>query len=940
VATDTSTDRRVGLDVARALGAVVLLVALLVFLPWGLANFVGWPLPRQLPSWDELRRALGGSSISDSVLVKALALVCWIAWVQLVASVVAESVAWSRGRVARQLPLSGVVQPLVRHLVVSATLLLGALRAQPVAVPAVTLPAVELAYAELPSVPRDGTETPAPEPDAGEEEQPTCVVRPRDSLWKLAEDHLGDGLRWRELWDMNAGREFPDGVGFTDPDLIRPGWVLNLPADAGAPGSSPEPHPAVAPEPAARDQRHPSPPSSLQPEGDASHPSSAIRAVPGPATTPVQVPERPSSTVAPAGEDREPVSSPQNLAPVIGSALAVGLVAYLGRLRLGQQRRRAPGWTIPRPPESLVGAEVYLRREASAGSEGAARLDLVLRALASSLASSRRAPVPAIEAVSASEDAVEVLFAAALRAPAGPFEVGAGGRAWTLPATVSGDDLVAAGAGQSVPVPALAEVGRIGDRQVFVDLEASPLTAITGDDEEARALLWALAYDLATNTRADDLRIVVIGDPPPGLAALDRVEVVSSAEEVLESLNEEADATRAALKEVGCRSTAEARSRQPADPWTPTLVLVEAEAEGDDVSLREITKDGAGISVVAARPEPSDETSRRLIVDGSTVVLTPPGLTLEAGGLSADLVAAAGDLLNIAAGDGDGGEIVDDLGEAVDEAAHLSPVVPLALRLPGCGDDDANEGRLLVKVLGSVDFVGGRRPLDRRQSRELVVYLALHPAGVDEGRLKAALWPDRAPQGGAFNEAVSRARRCLGTADDGTHHLPHVRDGLYRLGDGSATDFSLLEGAYRRARINSSEETMGGLAEALALVRGLPFEGSRGFEWAHAEGFVARMEGLVAEAAALVAEWSLECDDNETAIWATRQGTKAALADERLYQLRMRAQAAIGDRAGIEATVDELCAVLEIADPSAGLLPETMALYESLRRPGHRVASG
>jgi DNA-binding SARP family transcriptional activator len=270
----------------------------------------------------------------------------------------------------------------------------------------------------------------------------------------------------------------------------------------------------------------------------------------------------------------------------------------------------------------------------------------------------------------------------------------------------------------------------------------------------------------------------------------------------------------------------------------------------------------------------------------------------------------------------------------------VAEVVPLALRLPPLDDDDAHHGRLLVKVLGSVDFVGSKSPLDRPQSRELVVYLALHPAGVDEGRLKTALWPDRAPQGGAFNEAVSRARRCLGLAADGSHHLPHVRDGIYRLGDGAATDFTLLERAYRRVRISASEDTVGEVAEALALVRGLPFEGSRGYEWAHAEGFVSRMEGLVADAAGLVAEWSLGCEDHETAIWATRQGVKAAMADERLYQLRMRAHAAAGDHAGLEATIDELCAVLEIADPSAGLLPETMALYDSLRRPKRRVASG
>lgn len=94
----------------------------------------------------------------------------------------------------------------------------------------------------------------------------------------------------------------------------------------------------------------------------------------------------------------------------------------------------------------------------------------------------------------------------------------------------------------------------------------------------------------------------------------------------------------------------------------------------------------------------------------------------------------------------------------------------------------------------------------------------------------------------------------------------------------------------------------------------------------------------MADTAGLVVEWSLECEHHEMAIWATPQGVKAAMADERLYQLRMRAHAVAGDHAGLEATVDELCAVLEIADPSAGLLPETMAMYEKLRKPRSRKA--
>src|SRR3546814_7255480 len=58
------------------------------------------------------------------------------------------------------------------------------------------------------------------------------LVHQRDCLWRLAEVHLGDGLRWRELWELNRGREFPDGRVFQDPDLIHPGWVLLFPADA------------------------------------------------------------------------------------------------------------------------------------------------------------------------------------------------------------------------------------------------------------------------------------------------------------------------------------------------------------------------------------------------------------------------------------------------------------------------------------------------------------------------------------------------------------------------------------------------------------------------------------------------------------------------------------------------------------------------------------
>ncbi len=52
------------------------------------------------------------------------------------------------------------------------------------------------------------------------------TVQPGDSLWELAEEHLGDGNRWTELYAANRS------VVGADPDLIRPAERLRIPAPA------------------------------------------------------------------------------------------------------------------------------------------------------------------------------------------------------------------------------------------------------------------------------------------------------------------------------------------------------------------------------------------------------------------------------------------------------------------------------------------------------------------------------------------------------------------------------------------------------------------------------------------------------------------------------------------------------------------------------------
>jgi len=73
----------------------------------------------------------------------------------------------------------------------------------------------------------------------------TYRVQSGDSLWRIAENLLGSGFRWTEIWELNQGRDMGGGRSLTDPDLILPGWLLELPIEA----TSASPTPPVSPPP-------------------------------------------------------------------------------------------------------------------------------------------------------------------------------------------------------------------------------------------------------------------------------------------------------------------------------------------------------------------------------------------------------------------------------------------------------------------------------------------------------------------------------------------------------------------------------------------------------------------------------------------------------------------------------------------------------------------
>ena len=228
--------RRSAGDLLVGLLAIAALVALTVGVPFALVTVFGLPLPHEMPSL-----ALLTHQLDLPALLKVLSLLVWVAWIQLVWCVIAEIRAAVRNAgMPRRVPLAGGTQALVHRLVTAALLVFAATTALSPALAHQALAAPHSVTAAtgrgtvsgghpggvtgLPDgvarQPGGGTHTPggrdvsppglvsppqvAHTPQAGK----LYVVKPpvgrfHESLWEIAQKYLGDGRRYREIFDLN-----------------------------------------------------------------------------------------------------------------------------------------------------------------------------------------------------------------------------------------------------------------------------------------------------------------------------------------------------------------------------------------------------------------------------------------------------------------------------------------------------------------------------------------------------------------------------------------------------------------------------------------------------------------------------------------------------------------------------------------------------------------
>ncbi|MDA8282106.1 MAG: BTAD domain-containing putative transcriptional regulator [Actinomycetota bacterium] len=365
--------------VVGGLGALALLAGLVVGIPWALWHFVGWPLPHHVPTAAQVGRALDRQGIPAQALVDALAVVVWLTWAALMASLAAEIPATLSGRRARRLPLAGAFQPLTGRLVAAVAVACLALAPRPGHLDTPGQPGGRLALvttrrptaalvldranftggaltgatrpppaAAAPVRPASGPPPSGapPAPSAQNAATRTYVVQRGDTLWGIAERELGDPLQWQAIYQLNEGRPQPGGATLIDPHWIDPGWTLLLPAAATATPTAAAPAaPPTVTAPAASSGPVPSsPPPAAHTAPDATSPPSTVPA------TPTTEPNATNGSAHHTTRSSEPVRLPSG--SIVAGSFAAGVLATvaLGRLR----KRHAYRYRPPEPGRDLT----------------------------------------------------------------------------------------------------------------------------------------------------------------------------------------------------------------------------------------------------------------------------------------------------------------------------------------------------------------------------------------------------------------------------------------------------------------------------------------------------------------------------------------------------------------------------------------------------------
>ncbi|MCB2175748.1 MAG: LysM peptidoglycan-binding domain-containing protein [Actinomycetales bacterium] len=1004
--------RRTPGGVIRGLLAVIALAAFVIGVPVALLLVAPLAIPQNAPTWDSV---IGAMTRPDDggLLLGAIQVIAWVAWAAFTTSVIAELVAAVRRVSAPHIPLLGGTQRLAATLVTTAGLLLAT--TTPLTSTATARePVTAMASLEHVTVVRPDASSPAPETPprtaspAARNHAPeappgqTITVQRGDTLWDLAERHLGDGHRYTEILALNLGHPQADGRALDDAHWIYPGWQLRLPAGAtvlgpaivpAAPGDGDGTYtvergdtlwdiagehlgdPARYPEIVALNQGVPQPGggaltdpdlirpgwlltlpipsvagSQAAPAAAAAAPSAGLQAAVPPNTpdvvtgddatprvddkfsrvddasgaaddaparaddAPTRADDAPESAVD-VPDDAEAPNSSRSFYLGLTALAAAGVIGELARRRKLQQRARRIGQRIALPAAGTPSREAERTLRDAVPPLTIAALKQALLNLASRCYAAER-DLPRLAAITLTTTDVVMHLSEDDADPVEPFTT-AGARTWVASHVALASDAVVDDPDRPEPFPALVTLGHTSDGTVLLNLEAAGTLTLTGDTDAAADVLRALVAELATSDLTG--RIGLIAGPQfAGLAAAcDSARLqIATPESLTAQIAQRSDDVARALGGTAADDTLQARSdRAVGDVWLPVLYVGAVPPSG--------MAPWSGGTVIGLGAAASSGWT--LTVDADHASLDQLGFTLQPQRLTAANLDMLVNLLTTATPPDTADPAVeapalyDEIGEAL--AALATPQVTPPWEQPG-GPTDASP--LRINVLGPITIEGLSPDVGThlsRRSTELLVYLAIRGRATGP-ELDEALWHGQRIDSQTRNSLVYRTRQRVGPET-----LPVAGpDGIYRLGPSVTCDWSEFQTLAHRG-LAGGPEGIEDLQAALDLVRDRPLLGIRDRNYTWAEYDIQHMISAIADAAHVLAQLLAASGDHRGAVRFATKGLLADSCSEVLYADAVAGAEAVGDYAEARRLLETLDSVMtefgaddadEIAAPMRG----------------------
>ncbi|MEU3796023.1 hypothetical protein AB0F07_40695 [Streptomyces fructofermentans] len=417
----------------------------------------------------------------------------------------------------------------------------------------------------------------SPSTTTSEEGEHPVTVHSGDYLSKIAQQELGDGDRWPELFKASKGKPQPHGLPeINNPDVIHAGQQVTVPGASSDQHASPQDgHDEAEADgqettpPATQEPDSPKPPGRDTSAGQAPAPSRTTAPAPSPSSSsgtpgsrPTEQPGRhqgthppatsssspPASSEAsttgsapaatPSDETPTPTDAPLDLRTVLGAGalLAAAITGALALRRTLQRRRRKPGEKIAIAQETSP-AEAQLA--AAAEPVGAARLDTVLRTMAHHVAQTSEAVLPPLRAARIGARTVEVLPDDLAQEPQAPFIPAKNGW-WGLDsdAVLLNEE---AARETPAPYPGLVTIGstEAGDL-LLLNLAQMSAMLLDGNPVHITEVCTSLALEYGMSPWASDIEVVTIGfgEDLPQLLPTARIAHMRHATHALRDLSE------------------------------------------------------------------------------------------------------------------------------------------------------------------------------------------------------------------------------------------------------------------------------------------------------------------------------------------------------------------------------------------------------------------